>query len=142
MADFLPILAVDDDPSILNLLRIGLTQEGYEVVTATNGPEALTILQERAPKLVVLDVLMPEMDGIEVCRRIRQVSSVPVILLTALGQEPDVVNGLDTGADEYVTKPFSVATLSARIRAVLRRVEVDKGIGEERRFVCDDGRLI
>ncbi|HVB96282.1 MAG TPA: response regulator transcription factor [Chloroflexota bacterium] len=142
MTEALHILVVDDDPAILNLLRIGLTQEGYDVNSATNGPEALAILQERAPKLIVLDVLMPEMDGFEVCRRIRQVSTVPVILLTALGREEDVINGLDAGADEYVTKPFSVATLSARIRAVLRRVDVDKAIAEERRFVCDDGRLV
>lgn len=118
------ILVVDDDQAVTSVLRRGLTYEGYEVDTAATGRDALTIARERLPEIVILDVMMPGMDGLEVCRRLRAAdSSLPIILLTAKDSPPDQVEGLDTGADDYVTKPFTFDVLLARIRAQLRRRE-------------------
>ncbi|OGO51565.1 MAG: DNA-binding response regulator [Chloroflexi bacterium RBG_16_68_14] len=118
------ILVVDDDPAVTSLLRRGFAYEGYEVSTADSGPEALRLARERPPALVVLDVMMPEMDGLEVCRRLREADpSLPILLLTARDAPADQIAGLDTGADDYVTKPFSFEVLSARVRALLRRRE-------------------
>ena len=117
------ILVVDDEPLYLRLLKVNLEAEGYEVITAYNGEEALETLSQIKPDLIILDVMMPKLDGITTCIRIRQFSNVPIILLTALGEEQDRVNGLNIGADDYVVKPFSATELVARVRAVLRRVK-------------------
>ena len=115
------ILVIEDEEEIIRLLTFRFEQEGYEVLSAYNGVEGLRILQQESPNLVVLDVMMPRMNGWETCKRIRQYSDVPIIMLTALGQETDLVRGLELGADDYVTKPFSLAELVARVRAALRR---------------------
>ena len=115
------ILVVDDDAPILRLVRVKLQAEGYQVITAANGQEAVDMVQGEHPDLVVLDVMMPVMDGVAALRQIRQHSKVPVILLTARSSGPDKIRGLDLGADDYVTKPFDPDELAARIGAVLRR---------------------
>ncbi len=115
------VLVVDDEPRILRFVRAELESAGFAVQTATDGAAAYQAVESSRPDLVVLDVIMPGMDGFEVLRRIRDVSSVPVILLTARGSDADKVRGLDLGADDYLTKPFSPDELSARVRAVLRR---------------------
>lgn len=115
------ILVVDDDPQILSVLKRGLAFEGYGVDTAENGEKALAIARQTPPDLVILDIMMPGLDGIEVTKRLRQASDVPVLLLTAKGTTPDKVAGLDAGADDYLVKPFSLDELLARVRAQLRR---------------------
>ena len=115
------VLVVDDEPRILRFVRAELESAGFRVVTASEGNSALEAVETEVPDLVVLDVIMPGMDGFEVLRRLRGRRAVPVILLTARGNDADKVRGLDLGADDYLTKPFSPDELSARIRAVLRR---------------------
>ena len=115
------ILVVDDDPHLREVVRYALTRQGYTVTEATNGVEALRLLRADPPDLVVLDVVMPEMDGIEACREIRRVSRVPVVFLSSRDEELDRVLGLELGADDYLTKPFSTRELVARVKAVLRR---------------------
>ena len=117
------ILAVDDEPLYQHLLRVNLEKEGYEVVTAGNGEDALEMVTSRHPDLVIMDVMMPRLDGITTCERIRQFSTLPIIILTARGEESDRVRGLNAGADDYVVKPFSATELVARVRAVLRRTK-------------------
>lgn len=118
------ILAVDDDRNNLKMLAFLLGEEGYEVVTADNGRTALALLDSRHPDLVILDVMMPQMDGLEVCRRIRQTMDIPIIILSAKGETTDKVLGLELGADDYLPKPFEPSELLARVRAVLRRSEI------------------
>jgi len=115
------ILTADDDPQLLRLVARNLQLEGYEVLTASDGKQALEQIEASLPDLVLLDVMMPKMDGFTVCQRVREFSTVPVIMVTARGQDQDKVRGLDMGADDYLTKPFSVDELLARVRAVLRR---------------------
>jgi DNA-binding response OmpR family regulator len=115
------IVAADDDPQLLRLVTRNLEIEGYEVRAASDGQQALELVEARPPDLVLLDVMMPRLDGFEVCRRIREFSAVPIIMLTARGQDEDKVRGLDLGADDYLTKPFNVDELLARVRSVLRR---------------------
>ena len=115
------ILVVDDDPEIVSFLKRGLIYEGYTVDTASNGTEALAKARESEPDLVILDIMMPGIDGIEVCKRFRQVSAVPILMLTAKGTVADRVVGLDSGADDYLVKPFAFDELLARMRALLRR---------------------
>ena len=115
------ILVVDDNPSVRMLVREYLEAHDFQVVTASNGREALMLAQTQVPDLVLLDIMMPEIDGYEVVRRLRRNRTTPVILLTARLDESDKVHGLDLGADDYITKPFGMAELIARIRAVLRR---------------------
>jgi DNA-binding response OmpR family regulator len=115
------ILVADDEPLYTNLLKVNLEPEGYEVIIASNGEEALELVTSRNPDLVILDVMMPKLDGITTCERIRQFSNVPIIMLTAKGEEKDRVQGLNVGADDYVVKPFSATELVARVHAVLRR---------------------
>jgi DNA-binding response OmpR family regulator len=115
------ILAADDDPQILRLVARNLQLEGYEVVTAIDGQEALEHLEAQQFDLAILDVMMPRLDGFTVCARVREFSSVPIIMVTARGQDQDKIHGLDLGADDYLTKPFSVDELLARVRSVLRR---------------------
>src|SRR5581483_8941930 len=118
------ILVVDDEPSLVQTIAYALRKEGYEVVTAADGAVGLEIVRQSQPNLIVLDLMLPGVDGLEVCRRIRRVSSVPIIMLTARAEEVDRVIGLEVGADDYLTKPFSVRELVARIRAQLRRYEL------------------
>src|SRR5438876_10714945 len=115
------IVAADDDPQLLRLVTRNLEFEEYEVLPASDGVLALEQVEAHSPDLVLLDVMMPRMDGFTVCQRIREFSSVPIIIVTARGQDQDKVRGLDLGADDYLTKPFSVEELLARVRAVLRR---------------------
>jgi len=115
------ILLIEDEYELVRLLSFRFQQEGYEVLSAANGVDGLRILQQEHPQLVMLDVMMPRMNGWETCKRIREYSDVPIIMLTALGQETDKVRGLELGADDYITKPFSLAEVIARVRAALRR---------------------
>jgi two-component system, OmpR family, KDP operon response regulator KdpE len=117
------VLIVDDEPRILDSLRMNLELEGYQVFEATNGQEALDAVRLRLPDLVVMDVMMPELDGFEALRELRKFSSVPVVLLTVKSDERDVIHGLEQGADDYLPKPFSPGVLVSRIKAVLRRAE-------------------
>ncbi len=146
------ILIVDDEPGLRELVRINLEHEGYGVVQAENGSQGLSVLQEQHPDLVIMDVMMPDMDGWEACRRLRTFSQVPVLMLTAKVQSKDIVTGLDSGADDYLTKPFNMDELVARIRALLRRVPspnrpVSAGKGEividkQKREVLVRGELV
>ena len=115
------ILVVDDDKNICELLRLYIDKEGYQTVVAYDGKQALKLFEEEAPCLIVLDVMMPELDGWQVCREIRKSSDVPIIMLTAKGETFDKVLGLELGADDYVVKPFESKEIVARIKAVLRR---------------------
>jgi two-component system KDP operon response regulator KdpE len=117
------VLVVDDDRSLLRVLRVGLPARGHEVLAAASGQEALCKAAVDSPDVVVLDLGLPDLDGLEVCRRIRQWSEVPIIVLSATGSEDRKVAALDGGADDYVTKPFGMAELEARIRAALRHVQ-------------------
>jgi two-component system response regulator ChvI len=116
------VLLVDDDRALSTILAAALADEGFTVATAANGLEGVRTFEAEGADLVVLDVLMPELDGLEVCRRLRKKSAVPIILLSSRGEEVDRVTGLETGADDYVTKPFSTRELVARIRALDRRL--------------------
>jgi len=118
------ILVVDDEPRMVRFVRMNLELEGYRVSTASNGMEAIDKVREELPDLVILDIMMPEMDGFETLERIRQISSVPVIMLTVKAEEEDKVRGLELGADDYVTKPFSPRELVSRVKAALRRAEM------------------
>lgn len=131
------VLVVDDDARILRLIQQILELEGYEVLTAPNGNSALAILETEAPEVVLLDIMMPGIDGFTVCQRIREFSQVPIIMVTAKGNEEEKIRGLDSGADDYVTKPFSAAELMARVRAVLRRYKYSAGL-QIPAFECDD----
>jgi DNA-binding response OmpR family regulator len=119
------ILIVDDEPKIVKLARDYLEKNGFRVIGAGDGPSALALARRERPDLIVLDLMLPGMDGREVCRALRRVSDVPVIMLTALAEESDQVAGLELGADDYVTKPFSPRALVARVRALLRRTRGD-----------------
>ena len=115
------ILLVDDEPLILKGLRFTLEQEGYEILTAADGEEALQVFFEQPVDLVLLDVMLPKLDGIQVCQRIRESSNVPILMLTAKGEDMDKILGLEYGADDYITKPFNVIEVKTRIKAILRR---------------------
>ena len=115
------ILVVDDEALLVKGIRFNLQNEGYEVITGSNGLEAVHMVQAEKPNLVVLDVMMPEMDGLTACSKIREFSDVPIILLTAKTDDMDKLMGFDYGADDYLTKPFNILELKARIRALLRR---------------------
>jgi len=125
------ILVIDDEPSIVNLVSSYLKAEGYEVFTASDGPSGLKSAQAFKPDLIVLDVMLPGMDGIELLSRLRRESDVYVILLTARTEETDKIVGLTVGADDYVTKPFSPRELTARVKAALRRIQTGSGSGLE-----------
>ncbi|MBP2160204.1 MULTISPECIES: phosphate regulon transcriptional regulator PhoB [Asticcacaulis] len=127
------IIIAEDEDALSTLLNYNLEKEGYEVGVASDGDEALVMIKERQPDLLVCDWMMPKVSGIEVCRRLRQQSStrnLPIVMLTARSEESDRIRGLDTGADDYVVKPFSMVELMARIRAVLRRIR--PGLSEDR----------
>jgi two-component system KDP operon response regulator KdpE len=139
------ILVVDDERRMVGFIRLNLEQDGFEVIEAYNGTEALDRLRDSLPDLVLLDIMMPDIDGFEILRTIREISQVPVIMLTAKGEENDKVRGLELGADDYVTKPFSPRELVSRVKAVLRRgstfEEDDEGLIEiDDRLKIDFGR--
>jgi two-component system response regulator MprA len=120
------ILVIEDDESILQFLHRGLTYEGYRVDTAEDGTDGLLAAREHPPDLIILDLMLPGLDGLEVCRRLRAASKVPILMLTAKDSVDDRVGGLDAGADDYLVKPFEFEELLARIRALLRRVQVEE----------------
>ena len=117
------ILAVDDEQRMVRFIQLNLEQDGFEVITAFNGKEALEQVRTQLPDLILLDIMMPDINGFEVLKKIREVNTVPVIMLTAKGEEDDRIQGLELGADDYITKPFSPRELVSRIRAVLRRTK-------------------
>jgi two-component system OmpR family response regulator len=119
----IPLLIVDDDPKIREVVRFALDREGFTTLEAGNGAEALDLFRQERPGVVILDIVMPEMDGTEVCRALRAESRVPIIFLSSRDDEVDRILGLELGGDDYVTKPFSPRELVARVRAVLRRVD-------------------
>ena len=121
------VLIVDDDIKTVELVKLYLTRDGYGVLTAYDGIEALRLARESGPDLIVLDLMLPDMDGFEVCRVLRQESDVPIIMLTARSTDQDKLTGLGLGADDYVTKPFSPKELAARVQAVLRRLPRERG---------------
>ena len=125
------ILVVDDEQSIMNIIAYNLKKEGYDVVCAEDGEMALNIFKKENPDLVILDIMMPKIDGYDVCKQIRKNSPVPIIMLTARADEVDKVLGLEIGADDYVTKPFSNRELLARVKAHLRRIDAIKESGKE-----------
>lgn len=129
------ILVVDDETQYQHLLRVNLEKEGYNVITAGNGEDALEMVSSRHPDMVILDIVMPKLDGITTCERIRQFSSLPIIMLTARGEEQDRVRGLNVGADDYVVKPFSATELVARVHAVLRRAHTSEQVVQNRYFI-------
>ena len=120
------ILVVEDDRNLLETIKYNLTKEGYEVFVAVDGAEALEVARKEKPDLIILDIMLPVIDGFEVCRILRKEMTVPIIMLTARTDETDRIMGLDTGADDYMTKPFSLRELLARIRALLRRVQISE----------------
>jgi DNA-binding response OmpR family regulator len=149
------ILVVDDEVRMVRFIRLNLEHDGFQVIEAYNGMQALERMRTNLPDLVLLDVMMPDIDGFEVLRTIREISQVPVIMLTAKGEEDDRVRGLELGADDYITKPFSPREMVSRVRAVLRRtetttatthglIEVDEHlkINFDRREVWLDGELV
>ncbi|MEW6178580.1 MAG: response regulator transcription factor [Chloroflexota bacterium] len=135
------ILVVDDEQLYRHLLRVNLETEGYEVIAARDGEEAIELVTSHQPDLIILDVAMPRLDGFSTCERIRQFSDVPIIMLTARGEEQDRVKGLNVGADDYVTKPFSATELVARVRAVLRRVKTPQHGMQNRYFTHKNLRI-
>lgn len=150
------VLVVEDEESLLFTLAHSLKREGYTVVTASRGDDGLRLAREQKPDLILLDVMLPGIDGIQVCRMLRRDSDVPIIMLTALGGESDRVAGLDTGADDYIPKPFGMRELMARVRALLRRsgarapqdtgptlvISGDLQVDRERREVVRGGRVL
>jgi len=135
------VLIVDDEPRYLRLLDANLRTEGYEVVTASDGQQAIDIFSSQPIDLILLDIMMPKLDGFGVCQRIREFSNVPIVILTAKGEEQDRVRGLDLGADDYLVKPFSATELLARVRAVLRRAQIPSDGGQARFFTHENLRI-
>lgn len=133
------ILVVDDEQRMIDLIRMNLELEGFQVLEAVNGIEALDQVRKHIPDLIILDVMMPQLDGFEVLKMLREFSSVPVIMLTAKGEEEDKVRGLELGADDYVTKPFGARELVSRVKAVLRRTQTVGEPGES--IIKVDDRL-
>jgi two-component system KDP operon response regulator KdpE len=132
------ILVIDDEESLVQVLRQHLENKGYQVLSAGDGLQGCLLMQEERPDLVLLDLMLPRLDGWQTCQRIRKYSDVPIIMLTARGADADKVRGLDLGADDYMTKPFSMTELAARVRAALRRY---RGLLTDTSMVQIDGRL-
>jgi len=135
------LLIVDDEPNLRHSLSYALRQEGYEVATAEDGETAIELFRQSKPDLVVLDVMLPKMDGLAVCRAIRRESEVPVIMLTARSTELDTIVGLEVGADDYLAKPFSTRELIARVRAALRRAAAPRGTAATENVALDGLRI-
>lgn len=125
------LLVVDDEPAIVDILKFNLEREGFTVVTAGDGEEGYQVFEKEQPELLLLDIMMPKMDGFALCKKIRKESNVPIIMLTARAEEVDKVLGLELGADDYITKPFGVRELIARVKANLRRRKLDADITQE-----------
>lgn len=130
------ILVVDDDEKIVKFLRLNLSGEGWSIITARDGAEALQVVDKDPPDLILLDMMLPKVDGFEVCRRLRQWSQVPIIGVSARGDMADKVKCLDLGADDYITKPFGIDELIARVKAVLRRNKIDDSTPARPYFKC------
>ena len=128
------ILIVDDEKMIINLLTHNLEKEGYNVIEAKDGLEAIDIAQEKKPDLILLDIMLPKLDGLSVCKRIRNIMNVPIIMVTAKDEELDKILGLELGADDYITKPFSVRELLARVKANLRKADVLTEMEKEKKL--------
>ena len=135
------VLVVDDEQNIVNIIAFNLKKEGYEVLTAGDGEEAVEIVEKQQPDLILLDIMMPKMDGYEACRKIREKYNMPIIMLTARAEELDKVLGLEMGADDYVTKPFGTRELIARVKANLRRSVVKNEPAAEKGNVLKFGKL-
>jgi len=131
------ILVIDDDPTLNSLIRQSFHAKGYEVITSLNGMEGLKLAYRSHPDIILLDIMMPDLDGYETCRRLREISEVPVLMLTAMASEEDLLRGFEAGADDYVKKPFSLKELDARITAVLKR----SANGDNGEIAYDDGTL-
>lgn len=129
------LLLVDDEPAIIKGLKFSLEQDGYEILTASDGGEALEQFKKGGVDLILLDVMLPVMDGIEVCQRIRERSNVPIIMLTAKGEDMDKILGLEYGADDYMTKPFNILEVKARIKSIFRRSQPQTEVHEEKRVI-------
>jgi len=125
------ILVVDDEERMLRFIRLNLEHDGFQVIEAVKGHEALDKMRTGMPDLILLDVMLPDLDGFEVLKMVREISNIPIIMLTAKGEEDDRVKGLELGADDYVTKPFSPRELVSRVKAVLRRIETEGGENED-----------
>ncbi len=132
------ILVIDDEPHLVKLVRSNLEAQHFKVISAMDGPSGLAMVEKEGPDLIILDIMLPGMDGFDVLQKIREFSAVPVIMLTAKDQEIDVVRGLHLGADDYVRKPFSVHELLARVEAVLRRAAPSEDVMTRPPFICDD----
>lgn len=131
------ILVIDDDPTLNSLIRQSFHAKGYEVITALNGMEGLKLAYRSHPDIILLDIMMPDLDGYETCRRLREISEVPVLMLTAMSSEEDLLRGFEAGADDYVKKPFSLRELEVRISAVMKR----SSNGDNGEVAYDDGTL-
>ena len=129
------ILVVDDESNIVDILRFNLQREGYEVLAAYDGQEGLDKARSEGPDLILLDVMLPKMDGIAVCQRIRERSDVPIIMLTAKGEDMDKILGLEYGADDYMTKPFNILEVKARIKTILRRAGQPTASEEKKKII-------
>ncbi len=136
------ILVVDDEKPIVDILKFNLEKEGFEVLTADNGVSALEAALSQTPDLILLDIMLPKMDGFDVCRKVREKLNVPIIMITARDEEVDKVLGLELGADDYITKPFSVRELIARVKANMRRVANDVAADTDERISIDDNFII
>jgi len=141
MSEERKILVVDDEPRMVQLISMNLKMEGFNVTTASNGFEAVEKVTRELPDLVLLDIMMPDMDGFETLKKIREISSVPIIFLSVKGEEYDRVRGLDLGADDYITKPFSPRELVSRIKAVLRRTEPETSVRNSEIVVDEDLKI-
>ena len=135
------ILVVDDEPAVSDLLAYNLRKAHYDVIVAADGQEALQQARQTPPDLILLDLMIPEVDGLDVCRELRKTSNVPIIMITARGEEIDRVVGLELGADDYITKPFSVRELMARIKAVLRRSQTEENVIPASKLLHGPGSL-
>jgi DNA-binding response OmpR family regulator len=139
--DNIRILVAEDEPRYIWAIQTNLEARGYEILTATDGLQVVELAANERPDLVLLDIKMPGINGYEACRRIREFSTVPIIMITAMAEEADKVLGLDLGADDYITKPFSVPELLARVRSALRRVEFSEGVPSDSVFQAADLRV-
>jgi DNA-binding response OmpR family regulator len=135
------ILVVDDEPAVTDLLAYNLRKANYQVRVAADGREALRLARETRPDLILLDVMIPEIDGLDVCRELRRAGQVPIIMLTALGEETDRVVGLEIGADDYIAKPFGMRELLARVKAVLRRAHPEEGEASSSQILHGPGEV-
>lgn len=136
------ILVVDDEKEIRDLIEIYLKNEGYTVIKSSNGEESLEILQKEQIQLIVLDIMMPKMDGMEVCRKVREYLNIPILMLSAKSEDMDKIQGIMTGADDYLTKPFNPLELSVRVRALLRRAYYFNNINKENTLINIENLII